>query len=70
LIVEFANQKQEAGEDKMLTTFTLWKATFASTPITGIPTVWIIAPTIMIEDNAFVTAISGVCNAGVTPQTT
>jgi hypothetical protein len=29
----------------------------ASTPIAGIPTVWIIAPTTMIEDNAFVTAI-------------
>jgi hypothetical protein len=41
----------------------------ASTPIAGIPTVWIIAPTTIIEDNAFVTAINGVCNAGVTPQT-
>ena len=31
--------KNTAIAPKMLTTFTLWNATFASTPIAGIPTV-------------------------------
>jgi len=38
-------------------------------PTTPAPTA-INAPTIMTEEIAFVTAISGVCSAGVTDQTT